>query len=194
MSSLSKKIKLFRCLWKKINLFWRQWSWMAEIDMLSFSQIQKQRKVMQKHVWKINFRSHGDWQKQKILLSFRTASYSFIYQAKKKKHFNLGNWRSQVAWLVFWTSSSLEKAGMSKTCGYSFIEIRNNQISGPTVVWAPLPSVRSNQPASFIFQERASQFTCFYQLSVLKWKIRGLNLSSSYRITLLMYNMPNSKR
>lgn len=52
--------------------------------MLSFSQIQKQRKVMQKHVWKINFRSHGDWQKQKILLSFRTASYSFIYQAKKK--------------------------------------------------------------------------------------------------------------
>ena len=53
--------------------------------MLSFSQIQKQRKVMQKHVWKINFRSHGDWQKQKILLSFRTASYSFIYQAKKKK-------------------------------------------------------------------------------------------------------------
>ena len=112
----------------------------------------------------------------------------------KKKHFNLGNWRSQVAWLVFWTSSSLEQAGMSKTCGYSFIEIRNNQISGPTVVWAPLPSVRSNQPASFIFQERASQFTCFYQLSVLKWKIRGLNLSSSYRITLLMYNMPNSKR
>ena len=69
--------------------------------MLSFSQIQKQRKVMQKHVWKISFSSHDDWQKQKILLSFRTASYSFIYQAKKKKHFNLGNWRSQVAWLVF---------------------------------------------------------------------------------------------
>ena len=124
-------------------------------------------------------------------------SYSFLHfylPSQKKKHFNLGNWRSQVAWLVFWTSSSLEQAGMSKTCGYSFIEIRNNQISGPTVVWAPLPSVRSNQPASFIFQERASQFTCFYQMSVLKWKIRGLNLSSSYRITLLMYNMPNSKR
>ena len=153
------------------------------------SKFQKQRKVMQKHVWKINFLSHGDCQKQKFLLSLRRACY-----LAKKKHFNLGNWRSQVAWLVFWTSSSLEKAGMSKTCGYSFIEIRNNQISGPTVVWAPLPSVRSNQPASFIFQERASQFTCFYQMSVLKWKIRGLNLSSSYRITLLMYNMPNSKR
>ena len=51
----------------------------------------------------------------------------------------------------------------------SFIEIRINQIYRPTEVWAPLPSVRSNQPASFIFQERASQFTCFYQLSVSKW-------------------------
>ena len=83
--------------------------------------------------------------------------------------FNLGNSRSKVAWWVFWTSSLLEQAGMSKTCGYSFIEIRNNQIYRPTKVWAPLPSVRSNQPASFIFQERASQFTCFYQLLVSKW-------------------------
>ena len=113
--------------------------------------------------------SFSQWlAKTKIPFEF---SYSFLLfnLPSKKKHFNLGNWRSQVAWLVFWTSSLLEQAGMSKTCGYSFIEIRNNQISRPTVVWAPLPSVRSNQPASFIFQERASQFTCFYQLSVSKW-------------------------
>ena len=106
--------------------------------------------------------------KTKLPIEF-SCSFLLFNLPSQKKHFNLGNWRSQVAWLVFWTSSLLEQAGMSKTCGYSFIGIRNNQISRPTVVWAPLPSVRSNQPASFIFQERASQFTCFYQLSVLKW-------------------------